>query len=171
MLSYKIIQDPEPSDPRVENDNVGKMICFHRRYRLGDKHEFKTPKEFEDWWAKQKGIRLPLYLYDHSGLRISTNPFGCPWDSGQVGYIYVTEAKIKEEWGRNKVKAVSYLQGEVAEYNQYLSGDIYGYQIRDEDNNLIDSLTGIYGEKEAEEEAQKALVHLEKKVRAEANLI
>ena len=32
-----IQQDDSPSNPR-EDDNFGKMICFHRRYNLGNHH-------------------------------------------------------------------------------------------------------------------------------------
>ena len=32
---------------------------------------------------------------------MSTGPFSCPWDSGQVGFIYVEKKKVKEEWGWN----------------------------------------------------------------------
>jgi hypothetical protein len=39
-------------------------------------------------------VVLPLYLYDHSGLTISTSPFSCRWDSGQVGYIHTTFEQV-----------------------------------------------------------------------------
>jgi len=29
---------------------------------------------------------LPLYLFAHSGVRVSTEPFNDPWDSGQCGF-------------------------------------------------------------------------------------
>ena len=29
--------DDDPFNPR-EDDNFGKMVCFHRRYHLGDHH-------------------------------------------------------------------------------------------------------------------------------------
>jgi hypothetical protein len=32
--------DENPSDPR-EDDNLTKMICFHKKYTLGDKHDYK----------------------------------------------------------------------------------------------------------------------------------
>ena len=37
--------DTDASSPR-EDDNLGKMICFHRRYNLGDQHEYENPQEF-----------------------------------------------------------------------------------------------------------------------------
>lgn len=31
--------DDDPLNPR-EDDNFGKMVCFHRRYHLGDHHNY-----------------------------------------------------------------------------------------------------------------------------------
>jgi len=43
-----IMYDPEPVNPR-EWDNLGTMVCFHKRYNLGDepgsKHHFETPSQ------------------------------------------------------------------------------------------------------------------------------
>ncbi len=35
----KIYQDDNTDSPRSW-DNLGTMICFHRRYNLGDKHNY-----------------------------------------------------------------------------------------------------------------------------------
>ena len=32
---------------------------------------------------------LLLYMYEHGGITISSSPYGCPWDSGTVGFIYI----------------------------------------------------------------------------------
>ena len=97
-------------------------------------------------------IALPLYLYDHCGITISTAPFACPWDSGQVGWIYVTKSRIREEYGAfskqllNKVEAV--LRSEVETYDQYLQGFVYGYMTFSLENGELvdgDSCWGFYG--------------------------
>lgn len=83
-------------------------------------------------------VELPLYLYDHSGITMSTGRFSCPWDSGQVGFIYVEWEKAVREYGltderfpslADKVERVNEaLRTEVAVYDQYLTGDVYGYE-------------------------------------------
>ena len=86
------------------------MICFHKRYNLGDKHDFDR-SDYESWdELKQAIIKetdaaiiLPLYLYDHSGITMNTTGFYCPWDSGIVGYITISKAKIRSEYGLKKV--------------------------------------------------------------------
>lgn len=41
-------QDPDPLDPRAENDNLSVMACFHPRHSLGDELDTKSPGEFWD---------------------------------------------------------------------------------------------------------------------------
>lgn len=146
-LTLKIIQDSDPTDPR-DWDNLGTMYCEHRRYILGDKNAADIREE--DNFEKQY-IILPLYLYDHSGLTISTSPFSCPWDSGQVGYIYVSKEKIKKEysWPRLTKKRVEkirgYLRNEVQTYDYYLTGAVYGFIVENQEGTQLDSCFGFYG--------------------------
>jgi hypothetical protein len=79
---------------------------------------------------------LDLYLYDHSGITMSTGPFSCPWDSGQVGFIYAPwdpeapSGKNDEPHGitdPDVLKAA--LEQEVETYNLFLTGQVYGYEI------------------------------------------
>ncbi|HRO59375.1 MAG TPA: hypothetical protein PK177_09460 [Burkholderiaceae bacterium] len=80
-------------------------------------------------------VVLPLHLYDHSGITMSTSRFSCPWDSGQVGFIYVAKDKALEEWGHahepQKMTDEEFwaerLTYEVKEYDLYLTGECYGY--------------------------------------------
>lgn len=74
----------------------------------------------------------PLYKYEHSGVVYSTSPFSCPWDSGQIGYIFTTIQdfqKVGCEW--NIEKAKEYMRSEVELYNNYLSGECFGFKIEE----------------------------------------
>jgi hypothetical protein len=172
----KIIQDNDPTSPR-EDDNLGIMVCFHGRYNLGDNHDYNK-NNYDSWNELEKAIEknekplaiLPLYLYDHSGITISTAPFGCRWDSGQVGFIFTTREKVSELMGANvtrnskklREKLEKQLIGEVETYDQYLTGDIYGYEIYDEEENLVDSCWGYYGQEECLKEAESIVEHIER---------
>ena len=74
-------------------------------------------------------VLLPLYLHDHSGLSMNTTGFSDRWDSGQMGYIYVTSDKIEAEYGdrspQSVEKAINVLKGEVEEYDSYLRGEVF----------------------------------------------
>jgi len=156
--TLEVIQDTNPINPRKELDNMGTMVCFHTKYILGDDHEFSA-SDFYNWEDMEKklsklldaAIILPIYMYDHSGITIKTTPFNCPWDSGQIGYILVSKATVRNEY---KVKRISkqklelvekVLLSEIKEYNQYLTGDVYGYQLFDEAGQEISSCWGFFG--------------------------
>jgi len=157
-VSVKIYYDEDPMSPR-EWDNLGTMVCWHRRYNLGDD---QAPRDYdsvqdliESYDAK---VLLPLYLYDHSGITMNVGGFSDPWDSGQVGFIYVTAETIRKEYGCKRITAKvlanveTCLRSEVGTYDQYLTGDVYEYVV-DEDGRDEDRCCGLFGLEYAKEEA------------------
>ena len=157
----RISIDPNPSSPR-EEDNLGTMVCWHRSYDLGDKHDFTDPEDFKSFVSanKERIICLPVYMFDHSGITISTEPFGCNWDSGQIGWIYITRKKIEKEFtafGYNKTdeEIKQYLKNEIESYDMFLKGEIYGFELLEletceccgnTEEKDIDSCWGFYGD-------------------------
>lgn len=128
----RVIVDQTCASPR-ENDNLGTMACWHTRYRLGDEQPPCTPAEYVAD-LPENSLTLPLYLYDHSGITMSTGSFGDPWDSGQVGYVTVSPERIRAEFGdapdaRDRARAC--LEAEVQEYAYFLEGQCYGYIIEE----------------------------------------
>ena len=179
----EIIQENDPESPR-EWDNLGKMICFHSRYNLGDKHDYRS-NDYSGWEEQRKDIEkkenvcvmLPLYLYDHSGITMNTTGFSCRWDSGQVGWIVVSKEQVRKEYGVKRInkelieKVTNILESEVKTYDQYLTGDVYGYRISKitecelghEHKEEVDSCWGFYGEDECMTEAEGIVdYHIEK---------
>lgn len=155
--TIKVYPDDNPIDPR-ENDNLGTMVCFHRRYNLGDKHNLDSG-DFNGWQEIYNYIKnelqgyiiLPLYLYDHSGISMSTNrsyPYNDQWDAGQVGFIYISKADICREYSVKRIspqlkdRVTDYLIGEVKAYDNYIRGNVYGYVIEDQEGNNFDSCWG-----------------------------
>ena len=160
-----LIQDNDPIDPR-EDENLGNMVCFHKRYSLGDKTDLKSD-DFNGWEdlydylknEKKAIIILPLYLYDHSGISIKVGSFQgllpqghAEFDSGQVGFIYVTKEDLKRI-GIAKSRAEKSLQTEVEIYNDYIQGNVYclvkeNYNKKKEQINY-DTCGGYFGYSEA----------------------
>lgn len=153
-----VYPDESPENPR-EWDNVSQMVCFHRRYSLGDKHDYRS-EDFNGWDEIQAQIErdhdvaliLPVYMYDHSGVLLATSPFSCPWDSGQVGFIFVTADTIRREFHckrigkRIRAKVEALMASELAVYNQYLNGEVYGFVLTDPKGEDEDSCWGFYGD-------------------------
>lgn len=126
----------------------------------------------------EKYISLPLYLYDHGGVTISCAAFSCPWDSGQVGIIYVSKERLRQEYSSKLVtpkireKALAVLRAEVEEYDRFLAGDAWGYEIYEMDDDpdmiaagyendgyCVDSCWGFLGHEWAEQAAQEAMAY------------
>ena len=172
--TINIYPDEDPDDPR-NWDNLGTMACFHRRYSLGDGHSYSI-EEAKELEASPDVVSLPLYLYDHSGLRMKVGSFQgllsqghAEFDSGCVGFIYVTKERIKEEYSVKKiskktmVKALSVLEAEVKTYDEYLSGNVLGYVV-ERGGEELDSCWGFYGGLEyILKEARAVVDHYERK--------
>lgn len=166
-LSLSIVQDEHYDSPR-DWDNLGTMVCFHNRYDLGDKHNYSI-EEAQSLLKRKDVLALPLYLYDHSGLSISASSFSCQWDSGQVGFIFVTHEKIKKDFNVKRLtkkvleNAKKSLLSEVKAYDQYLTGDVYGYSITDANGEHIDSCYGFFGYEYCKSEAESQLKYFNEK--------
>ena len=100
-----------------------------------------------------------LYLYDHSGITISLDDFRDPWDSGIVGIIYMDKQTTIDNFPNADedtwyVIAEEHIRDEVREYDQWITGDIYGYLLEkveicdccnQEQRETLDSMGGFYG--------------------------
>ena len=77
--------------------------------------EMYTPELID--FCKDKVAILPLYLYDHSGLTMSTNDFGDRWDSGCVGFIYMDKDTAMKELGMagDEVRIAQAIEGRRAQ--------------------------------------------------------
>lgn len=171
MQKLFIIRQSYSMNPREDADMLGTIAYKHSRYELGEE-KISDPIEWleEKLGLQTKGIYtnerlaeleerffsefivLPLYLYDHSGITIATTPFSCPWDSGKVGYIYISKAKVREEYSwklitkARREKIEGYLKNEVKEFDYYLTGEVFRYKIEDENGEEVDSCSGFYGQ-------------------------
>ena len=141
------------------------MACSHRDYRLGDpKHEDRyalsrcdtcgryseenckfymdedDPHEYHNIIQHESLAWKPLYLYDHSGITMST---GDPaqgmdyggWDTSLVGVAYITKESLKKTHGDvvpTKEELEKIIDQEVETYDQFLTGDVWRYTITNE---------------------------------------
>jgi len=153
-------------------------------------------KKYEDWeenksqdlsflWKEfeKKNLVIPVYVYEHGGITIKANGKGIGWDSfdsGQLGFVYASHEKILEEFGgkgkrlTKKVleKAEKCLIGEVETYDDYITGNVWGYKIEDENGDDLDSCWGFVGDyKYCLEEAKSIIPHLVKERDEETKLL
>jgi hypothetical protein len=147
-LEYRLEEEADPEDkglPLSEWEKVEEELNRRTEERVAD-------------ILKQKAVILPLYLYDHSGITMSTSRFSCPWDSGQVGYIFVPLKRAREEFrdmpdNELREKAREALRAEVEVYDKYISGQVFMFLIEDEDGEIVDSCGGFFDRESLEDMA------------------
>lgn len=152
-FKIKIFYDNDGPNPRTEYEHQGTISYWHRRYDIGDDREGEKLLSHLDEEAHLRPTKedmgrsglvfLPVYMYDHSGISINTTGFSCRWDSGQLGWIW---AKYNPDEYDSRESLQKVLQSEIEEYDLYLRGEVYGYEITDEDGEFVDSCWGFIGE-------------------------
>lgn len=102
--TIEVYIDDDPLNPRTEFDNMGTMVCWHRRYNLGDdgrgaKNPYPT-REYdpEDWFKanldypeekledldlaelqalfEKTNLLIPIMAYEHGGITIRAYDYG-----------------------------------------------------------------------------------------------
>lgn len=159
----EISHDDYAESPR-HDDNLGTFWTWHRRYSSPDKHSIPDPM----YKLPADTIGIKVWMYDHSGCSYAAadaNPFHCPWDSGQVGWIFATREDIRKWFGVKRITktiiqmTLDLLEHEVEIYSQWVNGEVYRWTVLDAEGEEIDSCGGYYGSTREEiiEEAKQCL--------------
>lgn len=125
------------------------------------------PTTLEEWLREEHDAVLfaPLFLFDHSGLSMSMGEVNSTdvsragrfvgdeagWDTSAVGFIIMTAAQMDEftdaanDDTARLARCQMAMAAEVRTYDQYLTGDVYGYRVTDQWGDELDSCWGFYG--------------------------
>lgn len=163
--------------PNLRSYNVATPDAeFQRQFdQIYERHDGET---FARYMRIFRGIEvLPVYLYDHSAVALSVGSFigraqHAQWDSGQIGFAYITPAKLEETGITDYEGAIS---TEVEELGRWMNGEVYGYVVErrkaftkvfedddepDEEDfewDEVDALWGMIGYEYVESEAKAAM--------------
>jgi hypothetical protein len=159
-FTAQIMHDDDCERPYGDDEGV-KLVVLHRNYLDPAKGALGRTADEVAAWMKENAREwyfANLYMYEHSGVAYRagmSNPFSCPWDSGQVGIV----ALKKSDWGRGKgernAKRLEYARTVAEEYGRWANGECYGYILHDPDGNERDSCWGHIGYEWVTEEAAK----------------
>lgn len=160
--------DPVPMDPR-EWDNLGTMLCWSVLYQLGDEPNANSLEILDELYEDPDMIVLPLFLLDHTVLKISTTPFHLGGGPGPLGCIYAPRGA--EGLCDDRIKEL--FKGEVETYDLYLRGEVYYFCLEEKDTcaecghteyEVVDSCGSFFGDAE-EEMFEQIREHLESDAR------
>ena len=108
-------------------------------------HKAKLWAHLNVWY-----ITVPVFMYEHSGISISTTPFSCSWDSGSVGFGYVSKEKIRTEFQITRItptryrEAVNGLTAQVEYFDNIIQGNCYQWAV-EVDGEGVESCAGYVG--------------------------
>lgn len=141
-----LFDDMFDENPNEWDENVF-LVYDHRQFNIEVdgfdpqtifEHFQEGYKTFDNHWV------FPVYAYIHSGVALSLGrdsyPFTDKWDVSFSGFILVNR---KEYW--SKEKAFERAQSEIEDWNYILSGQVFGYEIEDQNGNFVDSCWGFIG--------------------------
>lgn len=151
--TYEIEQDEFASNPRSEFDNMSTFYALRNsRYLTGGKNDI----EFEYREDLENVIKA---LRKAGSIVVECNNY-----YNGIQYAVVHREQLKKEYldfGYSMRKALYYARqcakGEFETFKAWADGEVYGYVVKDEDGEVVDSCWGYYGddgEKEARREAE-----------------
>jgi hypothetical protein len=158
----KVVQDEMADSPDSWYNDDAFVVYDHRQFYVKRKG-FEPRDIFDHTNARNKMFYdghyvFVLYAYIHSGVALSVGDHNFPdarWDVSSTGYVVVK----RQKGTYSREKAFKLAEAVTEEWNQYLSGDVYGYKIfdmtgiDDDDDDvgideMVDSCWGFYGDHE-----------------------
>ena len=129
--------------PRIMYDNLGIFMRFYRsRGLIGDEimpvdEYYIDYNDFDDWdemevhiWENfDPAVVLRVYMFSHGGETFNTTGFSCPWDSGQVGFIFASKEAVRKEYSMKRVTKKTMnlvrkvLVAEIEDYDRWVRGE------------------------------------------------
>ena len=94
--------------------------------------EEKAEERVQKWIDKNLFV-LPVHVYEHGGIAMSTGSFSCKWDSGQSGFIYSDKTRACDLAGKKRMsKAVEKrvyeaMKGHIKYRDALCQGQVFGY--------------------------------------------
>lgn len=140
--SLLVFQDEDPLNPRKDYDNLGRMVCWHSRYSLGDDHNFDDPEDFlRDLYRRSvndKAKRLIDFLKSGKarGARLEYNRSTHEWDLMVHCYWRTVVGNSTPQWAVEQSAPKSQLND---------GGWFYGEML---DALAIDDLKELIGERD-----------------------
>ena len=155
-----IKRDTDAPSPRKDS-NIGKFITNERGRNSPDRdiylhnlmmETYEDATSSEDHLARlYKAISeviliVPICRYEHSGVQYMTGVHE-GYDYSNCGFYFVTKETYKEIFGDEEVdeeKILAVVKCEIEDYNRYLNGDIYSFELFNDEGDFVDSCSGFY---------------------------
>lgn len=157
--------DPYPENPFMFYDSLGTYLTWENRHISPSDNPYRTAADFtEAVLGEEKATSCDnmqdvlqaldeagyaacgIYRYEHGQVSYALgrmNPYGDYWDSGAVGFAFVSPEKLAYE-GMNKEQALSCMEAELKDYSAWANGDVFLAERYDEKGVSMETST-FYG--------------------------
>ena len=145
-FDIEICQDDNYDGPGDWGDDNLFLVNYHNDFFV-ENDKVITKDEAEEWYNGEKIEQAKKYhifalsMLSHSGVWLSLeNSFRSDsggWDTSHIGIVLVSKEEAK-----TKAKAKKLAEGLIQTWNDYLSGNVYGFSI----DKLNESCWGFYGD-------------------------
>lgn len=170
-MSIKIYYDEDAESP-MSWGNADFFLCADYRHLFVDKTPISAD-ECRDVLNEGKAFLNGYYIFpvsicDHSGIALSlATSRGWDYTNGSA-FICV---KRQKGWSWAKSQAEKRAENLLDTWNEYLSGEVYGFVVEDEYEDHVDSCWGYYGNEGIEQAIAEAkdAIDCELERRAEEN--
>lgn len=152
---YEVKYDTYPHTVCIPADD----ICYCAKEMA---ESFTVLEKLDMIEATGEIVWLPISMYEHSGISIwlggKSGHHDARWDCSTIGFAYVDKCTAEKEGalragndglynGHKSWQEWAYamMEYEMQSYNQYVTGDVFGYMVEGGDGYCDDSCWGFYG--------------------------
>ena len=151
---FDIYYDEGDESPRKLYDHGATIVILRGKYEspdeitdeleeIADEHDISLSKDCDlnaliSALQESGYYAVPVYILDHGNVHYSTHDFGDKWDSGMAGVAYAKKSGADEKQLQKMIDA------DLAEYETWANGNVYGISVRNEDGEVVDGEGGFY---------------------------
>ena len=151
--------DQCPDSPREYDDVTKLSIRKHRHYDFPNEQALSFDSEFGELEEELANLEPTHYIfhidcYEHSGISFSLSGKGmqCKFDTARGVWIITVPKSYTYDYSKTEKRTIEYTeqqanemaQSTLDEYNAYINGEVYEYNLYDEEGNHVDSWSWFY---------------------------
>ncbi len=154
-LSLSLGIEPDPRNPRMVDDNLFTVVAWTPG--LGDPHEWASPEAFHAAITPDMAAIFPLHRAETSKGPILLRSYS---DSDEIaGYAFATFERLCLAFGLDAIttailddtmeEAEATCLGELQAYDDFVSGQVFRYEIMNARGECIEKRRDLYGDEHA----------------------